>query len=312
MRISKGAGPAGEPSTAGHVMTNPPMNGEDEPDLQLENNAMETPRIDRADVARNNELKPVDYWPEVDNTTSSTPDYDTGGDAPWEIDDPNEGYSELPLSKIISEIKSNGPYLEPPPAWMMNRRFTSLQIIHDGILQEWPQDVKCNVKYIPGPVKNWIRHLRAGLIRIRGHSIVLVSRGLHNSTAAPHLKNTLSALVRAARSATRTEVRQIVRVYVTDALPSWTRKVVGPTPELFNVILHQALRGLPITHQIEKVFEVSLYHYFAREAKPSSRGSAPRPLPIQKYVRPDGVLTKLGCLHFRAHLFREIGLTRYR
>ena len=179
--------------------------------------------------------------------------------------------------------------------WRKKNRGVSIHILHDGLLTEWPteQDKKCVLTVGRGTLKQWSDKIRSAEIRIRGHSTVIVLEQLRELTATCALKNKISTLVRAIRSA-----RPDMRVYICDGIQTGHNHVLGLPPARHNQVLHDSLVNLHITHDLHKVFYVGMSSHFPDIAR-------------QRQLAVPGQLTRLGCMHYRAHLFRELGLTKF-
>ena len=98
--------------------------------------------------------------------------------APW--DSPEEGeIQEVPgvsKQKLVRLVRDEGLDLSPPPSWTKRRAHRSLHILHDGLLIQWPEDPKCFLTHERFTLKDWIRRLRSGTLRLKGHSVVLCLR----------------------------------------------------------------------------------------------------------------------------------------
>ena len=223
--------------------------------------------------------------------------------APWDtlVDGKTKTNSTgLPRYLIVAKIKSEGPNLGPAlPEWMTRKRGYSLQILHDGVLDQWPDsDTKCALvsKKPTVTLKSWMRCIRAAQIRFRGHTVLIWLSAFRDMTSTGQIKNALAAMTRAVRSA----VGEERRVFICDFLIGRRENVLGLTTPCLNQMLREACDTLRITHHVPKVFLAPMAEQFHQKF-----GNADR------YVQHDGQLTKLGCLQYRAQLFRELGFTAY-
>ena len=197
----------------------------------------------------------------------------------------------LEAAQIRHAVLLEGVRFMPRREWQTKKRGVSLHILHDGLLRQWPSDSKCCLTEGKGSLTEWGNKLRSGHLRLRGHSVVLVLQELRNHHVPCVIKNKIGALVRAIRA-----VKHQVRIYICDGIRIGHSHVVGPSVSSHNSLLYTALLNLHITHDLYKVFYVSMCPYF----EPGDG----------QYMLHDK-LTRLGCLHYRHNLFREIGLIKY-
>ena len=235
--------------------------------------------------------------------TDTRPRQDRGTeDAPWNQEGPDHAAARELRRQGGSKLKS-------PPAWMQKRRGFSGTIIHDGDLTEWSRvEAKFAVIHHKEPtVKNWTRYIKSGHIRFRGRKVILCLRLLKNYASVSQLKNALSSLGHAIRQAAGQE--QVI--YVCDSLivKGADRGLMVKTTH-YNQLLEEALRSIRISHKMEKVFLVEMSRHFRQENLP--RNEEPDKChQLDRYVQLEGKLTKLGCMHYRAQLFKELGLASY-
>ena len=218
---------------------------------------------------------------------TSTPIPVDDSDAPWQVPDPLL-YQALKKEGIQAHLDI--------PTWMTKPRGYSLQILHDGTLNQWPQtDRKCSVIGRDISLKQWIRMLRAGEFRLRGHSVVLAFTQFKEKDSVCQLKNMIALVIRAIRA-----VKEYSRVYIVEDLPVRVNPVLGLRVHRYNQILAQALKSLRITHDLEKVFLIEMADYFT-DSFPWTKN----------HLLDNGSLTRTGCIHYRANLMREVGLQSY-
>ena len=270
-----------------------------------------SPTPDREVTPVTDDPAPLDWGPPDLSTAPGTPCRDEidDSDAPWNGPPgftPCQGdpYA-LSYSQLIAAIKSEGIKEHSLSSISVPRyRGVSLQILHDGPLQHWfPRDNKCLVIGKPGtPLRVWGREILMGNLRFRSPNVVLVLQALQEKQTKGQIQNTISTLVKNIRAA-----KPEARIFVCDALPVRAQRVLGLRAQAFNELLDQALRSLRITHgnKMEKVFGLQLARYFQDDVMLWGEYRA------KKWVDDQGTLTKLGCFHFRAFLFQEMGLISF-
>ena len=218
--------------------------------------------------------------------------WNTERDSSTDTDSQEQGLKQV-ISEVraIKEIQEEGIKFEVK-RWKQKNRGISLHLLHDGLLRNWTlKDTKCCLTEGGGAVKDWIRRLRAGNLRIRGHSVVVVFSEFRKVEIEGKLKNSIAALSRAIRS-----VRPSIRIFICDCIDVGHNRVLGKSLSAHNSMMERVMRGLISSHGLRKVWFLNLAPYFE-----------PRE---DKYVGQQR-LTRLGCLHFRANLFREAGLSSY-
>ena len=221
------------------------------------------------------------------------------GTAPW--DEPPEeeasvGASSVSTARIRRLVKDEGVTLGSPPKWSLKNRGFSIQILHDGLLSEWPRmDTKCSVVGKQLSVKKWIRHIEGGTLHFRGHMTVIMFKGLHECQTPDQLNRILLDIVTKVRAATGDETR----IFFSD-MPPAEEKVLGIRIQQFNNMLEQVIQSFRIKNNgIQRVFLAEMSQYFKQK-----RAS-------KKYLTVGGQFTRLGCIHYRARLFKEVGITSY-
>ena len=196
----------------------------------------------------------------------------------------------LEQAQLRHAIEKEGAPLPDIAPWKQKYRGVSLHILHDGLLRNWPQDRKCCVTEARGSAREWADRIREAKIRLRGHSVVLALQTLQNTSVLSILRNQLSAIVRAIRAA-----KPGIRIYFCETITLGNVSVNNPVHR-HNELMFTALHNLHITNDLHKVFHVCMSPYF-------SRGDS--------HLLHHDRLTRLGCLHYRANLFREVGLVSY-
>ena len=250
-----------------------------------------------------------DAWSDCD-TTADQPNWDDrvdlypDDDAPWNVavDPPGVPY-ELSTMQIVGKVKSEGiNHARDVPSWKTKARGYSLHIVHDGALINWPvlSDKKCGLLFERGTSVQQLCHtIRSGKVHFRGHTVVFWLKMLLTRTSEGPIRNALADLVRAVRSAMKEEVR----VYISNQPQlQLTHRGLGPRDKRFNKLLEDAVVGLDISHDVPKVFIADMDQQFDESHLPKEEKRN------DKYVNAQGSLTYLGCLHYRARLFRELGL----
>ena len=212
-------------------------------------------------------------------------DVDPMEQAPWDVGTRDDSDPYAPTySQLVAAVKSEGI-----AAHRTIPKFpgTSVHILHDGPLKNWPQhDGRCVITYKRDyAVRHWVRELRAGNIRLRAANIVWVLADLRSRVTEGQIKTAVSALVRAVR-----DIKKDSRIYICDSLPIRAQPVLGIRATVFNKLMEQAMRSFWISHSQEKVFGIEIGRYF--EDYPLSNHFKPEQL-----MDDSGVLTYLGCLH---------------
>ena len=231
-----------------------------------------------------------------DNTPDSWVD---ASDAPWETTASSPDPENQPDSRIAQLIRREGATLAPAPSWMLKNRGYSVQILHDGLLLFWPNssDQKCSLQYKNDSISEWAKFIKSGRLRFRGHCVALVLNKLRDIEFESQLKNNIAILVRA--------IRQVVsdpdyKIYICNTIIGLGRsRVLGIRDKLHNQKLDDALTSIRISHGLTKVFLADINSVY-----PIGLGSSTACLET-------GRLTSLGCIHYRACLFRELGLSPY-
>ena len=251
------------------------------------------------------EIEPA--WEEVEDGATSSLDCDTS-DAPWEVDRRMEELLGKPKPgdprplQVIKEIKREGITLAPPPDWMLKRRGYSGHILHDGMLEQWStKDVKFGITQKGEmSISRWVRVLESGEIIFRGHLVVVCLKALAEFETDGQIKNAIAKLSKAIRAAAGVGTR----IFICDKLIYPDRKVLGIRATRYNQMLFEALRSVRVTHKLSKVHFVGMSKYFTDDTVLGSNK-------VKEHLTPEGRLTPLGCIHYRAHLIRELGLAPY-
>ena len=178
------------------------------------------------------------------------------------------------------------------------KRAPSVHILADAHIQAWPKnDNICVTDYELGwSLKKWLAALRAGIITIRCHTVILYLEACHTYPDVPPLKNALQGLCKVIR-----QHQKEVRIFVANIMPKVSKSPVRPRVEL-NFNLLQAVRS--VNRILKKIHFLSVYEHFV-----SKKGVILHP--THKYFQEDEQLTPLGCLIMRECLLREAGLKSY-
>ena len=108
-------------------------------------------------------------------------------------------------------------------------------------------------------IKNWVRQIRSGKIRFRGHSIVVDLRRFRIYESFNQIKNAVATVIRAIRNVKGDEVR----IYICNAVPS-RHKVLGLRVERFNDMLNDAIDSLRANRKLSKIFLADMYGQFVK------------------------------------------------
>ena len=181
------------------------------------------------------------------------------------------------------------------------RRPPSVHILADSKITEWPtRDNISTVDFKPEwNFRKWISALRAEMVRVDCHTVILYLERIQQYEAVPPLKNNLHTMCKILR-----QHYQGVRIFVSNLLPraQGSSPLSRPMAEV-NYILLQAVRS--VNQALGKVFFLSTFEHFV-----SSRNCRIIK-PTHMYFRQDGELTQLGCITLRECFLREAGLKPY-
>ena len=281
--------------------TSPDREEEPEPEVQLGKDFIVIDQVPKESTPVQDELDLSWGIPE-EGELVSCPGSPAPADAPWNISFSGGDVEPLPglsAAQLVQRIVSEGIPQGELEEWMLKKRGYSLHVFHDGVLKNWPvaRDTKCALvsREADATVQQWSRFVRSGELRLRGHSVVLMLETLRRFTTSGQLKNAIANLVRSIRAVAREERR----VYVCNPLPTISpERGLGMRLQKYNQLLQESIQALRVSHDLSKVFFVDMGQYF----QPSEQ-------PLGEWLNLSGVLTKTACIHFRAHLFREVGIT---
>ena len=204
--------------------------------------------------------------------------------------------SELIRQMAVDEILEHG-MTYTLPSWMRQTRPPALQLFSEEMLKRWPKvDKKCRVRCEEGwPISKWTQEVNMGHVSIIGHSTVLCLPRLKQMESMEPIKNKLGQLCRALRS-----IDPQGKIYICSNIPGpFGAPVLGARTLAHNQLLEMAVKG--INANLFKVFYVDIARYFSRDGQTG----------IAEFFHNNTELNYLGCLRFRALLFREVGLTAY-
>ena len=185
---------------------------------------------------------------------------------------------------------------------IVNKRGPSVHILADSRINNWPTvDNVCAVDFRQDwSFKQWISALRAEIIRVKCHTVILYLEKVQEYDQVPPLKNALQTVCKIIKQHSRD-----ARIFMSNLLPHVSQSPIRRKPLAeVNFTLLQAVQSVNRAMG-GKIHFLSVYEHFV-----SHKGKII--WPTHKFFQEDNVqLSLFGCMILRECFLCEAGLKPY-